>query len=324
MTKTTLQTKVGLFVVICLALLALLILNFSKGASLFRHRYPISLRTGDVGGIKQQAAVLLGGLRVGSVSELALAPDGKTVLLRLRIDSRYPLRQDARFVIEQSGFLGDQHVAIYPQSTTAPFLEPGSEVQCEQPFNLQEAARSATGFIQKIDQTAQRLNEVIQRVDRLVLNESTLGDVNQTVANFRHMSERTLSLADRLDTLLATNAPLLSGSMSNLNRFSESMNLLGTNLNATLAENRASVGDALRHLEAASRSLEAITRDVNAGQGLAGSLLRDAEVRESLRQTLANMSILSSNLSKYGLLYKPRPPKKESSTPKAGAGGLLQ
>ena len=64
---------------------------------------------------------------------------------RLKIDSRYPLRQDARFVIEQSGFLGDQHVAIYPQSTTTPLLEPGSEVPCEQPFNLQEAARSATG-----------------------------------------------------------------------------------------------------------------------------------------------------------------------------------
>lgn len=313
MSRSTLPTKVGLFVVIALGLLAFLILSFSKGASLLHPTYTIRLRTADVGGIKEKAQVLLGGLKIGSVSGIGLATDGKTVMLMLHVEKRYPLRQDARFTIEQSGFLGDQHVAIYPQSSTAPLLTDGAEVQCEEPFNLQDAARAATGFIQRIDQTAQRLNEAILRVDRVVLNEQSLSNVNIAMANFRSISDRTLSAVDRIDTLIASNAEPIHVSVENFQRFSQQMDDLGRRLNGTIDENRTNLDATFQNLRSASSSLDQIAKDLNSGQGLAGGLLRDKELKESLRQTVFHFEILSSNLSKYGLLYKPRAPKPEAS-----------
>ena len=52
--------------------------------------------------------------------------------------------------------------------------------------------------------------------------------------------------------------------------------------------------------------------------------LKDPALKESFRQTVQNFSILSSNLSHYGLLYKPRQPRpahaREEGGPKGGRG----
>ena len=67
------ETKVGLFVFIGLALLAVLLIQFSKGTSLFRGTYTLHLHAANVGGLKQRASVLLAGVQVGSVSDIQLA-----------------------------------------------------------------------------------------------------------------------------------------------------------------------------------------------------------------------------------------------------------
>ena len=321
MSPPGLSAKVGLFVFITLLLLVGLILSFSKGLSFFRPTYALSVQAANVGGIKEQAQVLIGGVKVGAVSQLMLAVDGKTVVLKLLIDRRYPLRQDARFVIEQSGFLGDQHVAVYPQSTSAPLLLEGSIVQCEEPFNLQEAARAATGFIQRIDHTAQRINDAIQRIDRMILNETTLSNISLSMANLRRISEKSLVLIDRLDGVIASNTPPINTTVSNLLSFAHSMEQLGRELNATIAENRTDLNHVLKHAEAAGQSVEDLAKRLNAGEGVAGSLVKDADVREAWRQTVFNFSTLSSNLNRYGLLYKPRSPRKDPSLETGGGKG---
>ena len=85
MDKSRLEIKVGLFVFIGLALLAVLLIQFSKGASLFRGTYELRLNASNVGGLQQRAKVLLSGVPVGSVSDIQLADDGKSVTILLKI-----------------------------------------------------------------------------------------------------------------------------------------------------------------------------------------------------------------------------------------------
>ena len=119
MEKSRQEIKVGLFVFIGLVLLAVLLIQFSKGTSLFRGTYELRLHASNVGGLKQRASVLLAGVQVGDVSDIQLAPDGKSVTILLRIYKDYKIYHDARFVIQQSGFLGDQYVAIIPTANSA-------------------------------------------------------------------------------------------------------------------------------------------------------------------------------------------------------------
>src|ERR1019366_10194204 len=147
MEQKRLETKVGLFVLVGLTLLAVLLIQFSKGTSLFRGTYTLRLHAGNVGGLKQRAGVLLSGVQVGSVSDIQLAEDGKSVIISLKIynDYKNKIYHDARFVIEQAGFLGDQYVSVITVSNQPPVLTNGADVECQEPFNLQEVARGAAG-----------------------------------------------------------------------------------------------------------------------------------------------------------------------------------
>src|SRR5580698_6259056 len=98
MEQKRLETKVGLFVFLGLALLALLIIQFSKGTSLFRGTYELRLHATTVGGLKPRASVLLAGVPVGSVSDIQLTPDSKSVNILLKIYKEVKIYSDAQFV----------------------------------------------------------------------------------------------------------------------------------------------------------------------------------------------------------------------------------
>ena len=147
MDKSRLEWKVGLFVFIGLVLLAVLLLQFSKGLTFFRPTYDILLHAQSVGGLKPRAQILMSGVQVGTVSAMRLAPDGKSVTIILRIYQQHQIHKDARFVIEQSGFLGDQYVAILPTRNEGPLFGDREEAKAEAPLDLQEVARSAAGFL---------------------------------------------------------------------------------------------------------------------------------------------------------------------------------
>jgi phospholipid/cholesterol/gamma-HCH transport system substrate-binding protein len=197
MDKSRLEIKVGLFMFVSLVLLALLLIQFSKGTTFFRGTYELRLRASDVGGLKPRTGVLLAGVQVGMVSDVTLGPDGTNVLIRLRIYRDHPIHRDAHFVIEQSGFLGDQYVSVIPTDNLAPVLTNGEEVVCEKPFNLQKVARSASGFIERVDDTVKKLDAAVADVRRLVLNEQTLTNLSVTVGHMRVASEHALTTVDR-------------------------------------------------------------------------------------------------------------------------------
>src|SRR5579884_1343003 len=157
--KKHVKLKVGLFVLACLVLIAVLLLQFSKGVTFFRKTYTVILNTSNVGGLKSRAQVLMAGVMVGSVDRTVLSPEGTNVAVYLKIYKDYVIPVKSTFKIEQSGFLGDQYVAIYPAPNEGTVLADSDEVHAKEPFNIQEVAA--------------KLNEVIDAVQHVVLNTNT-------------------------------------------------------------------------------------------------------------------------------------------------------
>src|SRR5207302_1076253 len=215
MSQKRLEWKVGLFVLLCLVLLGLLVLNFSKGLTFFTATYTLRLKTTNVGGIKREAAVLMAGVPVGNVTDAELSPGGTNVTVFLKILNRYQIHGDAVFAIDSMGFLGDQYVAIIPGKNAAPVLNDGDEVVCREPVNLQEGARSALGFMQRIHET-------------------------------------------------------------------------------------------VKSVESSSEMMKSLLSDLQAGKGLAGRLLKNEELSSGVSQLVSNLTVLSSNLNRHGLLWKPK------------------
>ncbi|HUR47066.1 MAG TPA: MlaD family protein [Candidatus Saccharimonadales bacterium] len=308
--------KVGFFVALGIVVLGLLFMSFSKGLSLFVKTYEIKLRAASVGGLKKNAAVLLSGVTIGNVIDTEIPAEGKGVFLRLKIQEKYKIHSDARFAIEQIGFLGDQFVAIYPQDNTGPILAPGAVVKAEEPLNIGEVVRSASGLIQGVNQTIKTLNEAVSRVERTVLSDVTLSNVTETLANFRQLSTKALGMVDGIDRLVSTNTPGIYVAVSNLVLFSQDLDKLADELGTTLKLNGVELTKAVKNLEKTSIVLERLANEVDSGKGLAGSLVKDQAMSKHLSMTVSNMSVLTSNLTRFGLLYKPKQPKPESANRK--------
>jgi phospholipid/cholesterol/gamma-HCH transport system substrate-binding protein len=301
MDKSRLEIKVGLFVLIGLVLLAIVAVQFSKGTSLFRSNYELRLRAVNVGGIKKSAGVLLAGVQVGSVSEVKLAEDGKSVLIRLRIYNDFKIYHDARFVIEQAGFLGDQYVSVIPTTNSLPYLEDGAEVPCQEPFNLQEVARSTAGFIQRIDDTTKKLDASVSDLRRVVLNEQTLTNFAIAIGNTRAISEQALSTVNGINALVATNADQVNAAVSNAVFFSQELTQLAASANSLLATNGANVSLAVSNLTASAETLKQLMDDLQSGKGLAGTILQNGRLATNFQAIAENLSVTTSNLNRVGL-----------------------
>ncbi len=317
MEKSRLEIKVGLFVLIGLTLLAVLMIQFSKGTSLFRGTYNLKLQTRNVGGLKQNSAVLLAGVQVGSVQQIQLAPDGKSVTIYLKIYSDFPIYHDARFVIESAGFLGDQFVSVIPTTNAPPVLNDGAEVNCQEPFNLQEVARSAAGFIQRIDETAKKLDASISDLRAQVLNAETLANFGASITNLKLFTEQARDTVRDINLIVNTNGAQFGLAVNNVVAFSAGLLHLENAAGDILATNSGNIGQATKNLAETTATFKQLAADLQAGKGLAGVVLQNPELATNIQAIAANLAVTSSNLNRvglWGILWSRKPPATNTTT----------
>jgi ABC-type transporter Mla subunit MlaD len=319
MNKSRLEWKVGLFVFVGLVLLALLLLQFSKGLTFFRPTYDILLNAANVGGLKPRAQVLMSGVQVGTVSDIQLALDGKSVNITLRIYQQYQIYKDARFVIDASGFLGDQYVAILPTKNEGPkFGAGGGAAKADAPLDMQEVARSAAGFLVHIDSAATNINNALNDARRTVLSAQALTNLAATFDNFHRTSERSLAIVDNVGALVESNRPSITVSVSNILYFSDQINQAALAVRELVATNSPEINAAVKNVESSSATLKQLLDGVQQGKGLAGNLLENEEIATNLSHIVNNLSITTSNLNRlglWGILRQHKPPSTNAPGP---------
>jgi len=301
MEKSRLETKVGFFVLIGLTLLAVLMIQFSKGTSLWRGTYELRLHAANVGGIKPRAGVLLAGVQVGSVEDIQLATDDKSVTIVLKIYKDFPIYHDARFVIEQAGFLGDQFISIVPTTNTPPILADGADVQCQSPFNLQQVARDAAGFIQRIDDTAKKLDASVTDLRSQVLNAQTLANFGTSITNMKLFTEQALDTVKDINAIVSTNSAQVGFAVSNAVTFSTGLIELENSTKEILATNSVNISRATKDIADTTATFKQLATDLQAGKGLAGAILKNPEIKTNVQSIAANLAVTSSNLNRLGL-----------------------
>jgi phospholipid/cholesterol/gamma-HCH transport system substrate-binding protein len=115
MSKRSIETLVGLFVLLGMAAFVFLALKAANLASFGEHKgYTVSARFDNIGGLKPRAPVRSAGVTVGRVKSIAL--DSKTYqgVVRMEIDSHIKFPKDSSAKILTAGLLGDQYIGIEP------------------------------------------------------------------------------------------------------------------------------------------------------------------------------------------------------------------
>jgi phospholipid/cholesterol/gamma-HCH transport system substrate-binding protein len=104
-----LEFKVGAFVMLGVAALAALVVQFGRVGEGFKTYYDISVQFPDASGLLKGSDVLLAGAKIGRVSGgPKLVAGGEGVLVPLRIFDYIKIPTGSKFTVGSSGLLGDR------------------------------------------------------------------------------------------------------------------------------------------------------------------------------------------------------------------------
>lgn len=194
--KQNLETKVGLFLMGGIAILCTLIIFFGEVKDIFKPTYSITVTFPNASGLLKGSDVYLSGAPIGKVTtDPHPVPDTQKVEVSLKIDKGAGIRKDAKYVIGSSGLLGDRFVEVqpveYPDNTSedkkAPLVKDGELIQGTTSASLDELADSAKPLIQRANDIALKVDNMINKFNDEVLTDNSTQDLKDTIAKLKDM-----------------------------------------------------------------------------------------------------------------------------------------
>jgi len=326
MIDSRIELKVGFFVAVGLALLAVLVLSFSRGLTFFEHTYQLRILLPTAAGLKPTADVLMAGVPIGKATGLELLADGRSVAVSVSILSKYQIRSNAIFQIDALGFLGDQYISVTPSTNlNAGFYQNGGNVEGQSPFNMQEAVRSISGLLNQAKVMVTDIDHSINNLNHNVLSEQTLSNFSMTLSNLEAITYVGLKAAQSAEDLIHANTPVVDQTVTNLRSFSEKLNVIAADLDLLIATNQPGVRETIQNLHDTSISIKQVAADLEAGKGVVGGLLKDDEMKAQTAALISNANAMSaaftafgSNLNQRGIwsmLWKPKNTERSEKSP---------
>ncbi len=132
MQKYTMETTVGVFVVIGLFLIGFMTLNLGHVSLFGDNAYPLSARFNSVTGLRSGSPVYMLGLEVGKVGRLTMDQEAQQAAVEIRIRKGVRVYDDAIASIKTEGLIGDRYLSIDPGGAGT-LLKPGGTITETQP-----------------------------------------------------------------------------------------------------------------------------------------------------------------------------------------------
>lgn len=152
---------------------------------------------GSVAGLSVGGDVRYNGIKVGEVTQIALAADPRLVRSRINVDERTPVTRDSQAQLEFQGITGVAFIELTGGTPNSPELMPEGDNE----FPVIVADRSA---VQQLITSAPRVltaaNDLLVRLDRL-LGENE-GQLSATVRDVETVSGTIASNYEEIDAII--------------------------------------------------------------------------------------------------------------------------
>lgn len=192
--KISNETKTGLFVVICLAVLGGLLLKVGH-FNLFKEGYIIKSHFHFTGGVKKNAPVRLSGVDVGEVKNIrVLYGDDMQVEVDLWLYEGTKVRLDSHAYITTLGMMGEKYIEIKAGTPGAAFAQAGESIPGDDPVRLEELIEVGTKVANDVGQMAKDISKVANHVDDTIQGnrskiDNIFNNLEETSENFNDFSQ---------------------------------------------------------------------------------------------------------------------------------------
>lgn len=312
------QLRVGIFVLLGLAVLGFLILNSTGDFNPFADRLQLKARFVKADGLREGSEVQLAGVTIGKVTKVRMLPpdspedanveavlsvltelDGRKISERIRSDSTAQL-------VATSVLGNDKMINITPGTPEGDAVRSNHVLDSSAAISINQLTQTGNDLLQQINKLAIPTNEILNKANQgegtlgsIINDKSLYNNLDSTVGEAKISMLKVQNLLDQAKSGDGTAGKLLNDPE------------LYNNLNKTVAQ------------------LEQISNDLRSGKGTAGKFLSDdaiyndaqaimKDVRDSLKEVRPAIKRLDKISSEIEVLTK------ELNEGKGTAGKLLK
>lgn len=292
MTSKTIELRVGLIVILAIAILVIGII-WVKGIRFNQTRYTYTVIFPNVGTLKVGDPVSVSGVDKGKVKKIKLYQGD--VLVTLDLESDVVLKKDARFTVKNIGLMGERFIAV--QTGYSDTL-----------LDLSQPIRG--DYDTGVSEVMGRMGEMIGQLSRLVGNlEGALGtkgsreSLMEIIKNLKKVSQNLNALLDRNKGKFNQTLDNLSYSSAELKKIiDDNKQKLQTTVD-NFGEASVKLDNIVTALDTISISLKKLTSKIEGGEGTLGQLVNDTTLYEQIKKTTQHVDDLILDIKKNPKKY---------------------
>ncbi len=150
MKKYSIETAVGVFVVVGLICVGYMTVKLGKVSLFGEDTYPLTARFASVSGLRAGSSVEIYGIQVGSVTSLGIDQERQMGVVGMKINQGVKVYDDAAATIKSAGLIGDKYVKIDPGGAGVVLKPQGIITQTSVPADIEDLiGKYAFGDVKK-------------------------------------------------------------------------------------------------------------------------------------------------------------------------------
>jgi phospholipid/cholesterol/gamma-HCH transport system substrate-binding protein len=299
------EFKVGVFVLAGLCVMAVVIFMIGEERRAFGSKDTYFSVFSDVQGLRRGSPVRMGGVDIGSVSDVAYGTDAKDARIFVKMSvvsgEARRIRRDSVATIEGKGLLGDKMIVITVGSPAQPQLVAGSEV----PSKSADDFATMITKLGAVSAQAERVMTNLERTTESLADTKLHDDLKSSVNALSHI----LGSIDRREGYVGklfsdpAESERMSRTLAHFEKVSSELELTTRNVNQVLAQVQNGPGlaheviygqdgsKAVSQIGGAAEELGLALKGIREGKGLAHSVLFGGDAQsERLSEDLNGVS----------------------------------
>lgn len=293
------ELRVGLFVLLALAIVGTFVFYVTGEGVLFAHHSYYKTYLPDVAGLKAGSPVRLAGVEVGTVEHVGLSqyrqdPTRNTVV-RFRVQERYrdDIRTDSEAFITTEGLLGESVLEV-KRGHTGERIPSGGIVPGTQRGNIKQIVENVNAITGDVRTLIADLRGGKGTLGRLIVDPGLYTRANNAVTDFQSLTQRAAAGEGTLGKLMVSDELYnqLKGTADTLDQAASDIRA-GKGTLGQLIYNSEFYDQAVSVVKRADK----IVGRVEDGQGTLGKLINDDTLHNDIQQTFANTRDITRKLN---------------------------
>ncbi|MFY9940561.1 MAG: outer membrane lipid asymmetry maintenance protein MlaD [Desulfobacterales bacterium] len=136
--KASVETAVGIFVLIGILCVGYLTIKLGKLELLGDNFYVLNARFQSVSGLKKGAQVEIAGVPVGKVDTITLDHEHQVAMVKLKIEHGVELTDDVIASVKTAGLIGDKYIKLSPGGSDIVLKAGDTIIETESALDIEE------------------------------------------------------------------------------------------------------------------------------------------------------------------------------------------